>query len=143
MDGRALSGSEDNTVRLWEVETGRCLRVLEGHSGSVLSVAWSPDGRRALSGSEDNTVRLWDIETGRCLRVLEGHSDGVRSVAWSPDGRRAFSGADNGVMRVWDVARLTTARVRHERPRSNTPMRKCFWSATPARVRPGSPCDSR
>ena len=70
---RALSGSSDNTVRLWDVETGRCLRVLEGHSSGVVSVAWSADGRRALSGSNDNTVRLWDVETGRCLRVLEGH----------------------------------------------------------------------
>ena len=51
--------------------------VLEGHSDSVLSVAWSPDGRRALSGADDNTVRLWDVETGGCLRVLEGHSASV------------------------------------------------------------------
>ncbi|HMV85856.1 MAG TPA: TIR domain-containing protein, partial [Blastocatellia bacterium] len=68
----ALSGSEDNTVRLWEVESGRCLRVLEGHTASVLSVAWSGDGRHALSGSSDQTVRLWEVESGRCLRVLEG-----------------------------------------------------------------------
>src|SRR5512135_2205327 len=53
-DGQhALSGSDDNTVRLWEVESGHCLRVLEGHTASVLSVAWSPDGQRALSGSDD------------------------------------------------------------------------------------------
>ena len=90
-------------MRLWDVETGRCLRVLEGHSACVWSVAWSPDGRRALSGADDNTVRLWDVETGRCLRVLEGHSASVWSVAWSPDGRRAFSAAGNGVMRVWDL----------------------------------------
>ena len=73
---RALSGADDNTVRLWDVETGRCLRVLEGHTDR-LSGAWrgSADQRRALSGADDNTVRLWDVETGRCLRVLEGHTD--------------------------------------------------------------------
>ena len=89
---RALTGADDKTVRLWDVETGRCLRVLEGHTDSVWSVAWSADQRRALSGSDDKTVRLWDVETGRCLRVLEGHTDDVWSVAWSADERRALSG---------------------------------------------------
>ena len=103
-DGRlALSGSADNTVRLWEVETGRQVRVLEGHSARVLSVAISGDGRLALSGSQDNTVRLWEVETGRQVRVLEGHSAGVWSVAFSTDGRQAFSSAVNGVLRIWDL----------------------------------------
>src|SRR3954447_26124514 len=98
----ALSGSEDNTVRIWEVDTGRSLRVLEGHSDRVWSVAWSPDGRLALSGSADNTVRIWEVDTGRSLRVLEGHSGTLWSVAWSPDGRLALSAALNGVMRLWN-----------------------------------------
>jgi WD40 repeat protein len=98
-----LSGAGDQTVRLWDVDTGRCLRVLEGHSYRVWSVAWSPDGCRAASGAADHTVRLWDVETGRCVRVLEGHSDGVLSVDWSPDGCRAVSGAADDTVRLWDV----------------------------------------
>jgi GTPase SAR1 family protein len=93
-------------VRLWEVESGRCLRVLEGHTGRVLSVAWSPDGRRALSGADDMTVRLWEVESGRCLRVLEGHAGRVWSVAWSPDGWRALSGADDKTVRLWELSEL-------------------------------------
>ena len=77
MESASSTGSDDQTVRLWDVETGRCLRVLEGHTGIVRSVAWSADQRRALSGSDDKTVRLWDVETGRCLRVLEGHTSDV------------------------------------------------------------------
>jgi small GTP-binding protein len=90
------------------VETGHCLRVLEGHTDKVFSVAWSTDQHRVLSGSGDKTVRLWDVETGRCLRVLEGHSAPVRSVAWSADQRRAFSGDDKGGIRVWDLTKLLT-----------------------------------
>ncbi|HEX2569796.1 MAG TPA: TIR domain-containing protein [Polyangia bacterium] len=100
---RALSGSGDHTVRLWDVGSGRCLCVLEGHSNSVWSVTWSEDGRRALSGSHDHTVRLWDVDSGRCLRVLEGHSHTILSVAWSKDGRHALSGSGDHTMRLWDV----------------------------------------
>ena len=100
---RALSGSDDKTVRLWDVETGRCLRVLEGHTSAVWSVAWSADQRRALSGAQDKTVRLWDVETGRCLRVLEGHTTRSLSVAWSADQRHALSGSDDKTVRLWDV----------------------------------------
>src|SRR5437773_2308660 len=89
-EGRA--SSTDSTVRLWDLESRRSLRVLKGHSNKVWSVAWSPDGRRALSGSAENTW-LWDLEFGRSLLVPEGHSYRVFSVAWSPDSRRALFGS--------------------------------------------------
>lgn len=100
---RALSGGEDTTVRLWEVGTGRCLRVFEGHSARVRTVAWGADQRRALSGSADRTVRLWDVATGECLRILEGHAEFINSVAWSPDQRRALSSSADHTLRLWDV----------------------------------------
>jgi len=89
-DGKLVaSGSEDETVRLWNAATGAPHgEPLEGHSGRVSSVAFSPDGKLVASGSFDGTVLLWDAATGAPHgEPLEGHSDGVRSVAFSPDGK--------------------------------------------------------
>ncbi|MGE0882135.1 MAG: TIR domain-containing protein [Blastocatellales bacterium] len=100
---RALSGSDDKTVRLWEIESGYCVRIFEGHSSRVWSVVWSSDGLRALSGSEDKTVRLWEVETGRCLRVFEGHTKSVECVALSSDGLHALSASWDKTVRLWEV----------------------------------------
>ena len=111
-DGRrALSGSRDRTLRLWDLGTGQRVRTLEGHTSSVLSVAVAPDGRRALSGSWDRTLRVWNLETGQSLRVLEGHTGPVLAVAVTPDGRRALSASDDKTLRVWDLDSGQTIRT--------------------------------
>jgi serine/threonine protein kinase len=93
-DGRrALSGSADRTMRLWNVENGQELRCFTGHRDFVLTVAFSPDGKRAVSAGCDRTVRLWDVQNGQELRCLSGHTDLIWSVAFSPDGRRVLSGS--------------------------------------------------
>jgi hypothetical protein len=91
-DGRrCLTGSEDNTARLWDADSGACLLTFEGHGNRVTSVAFSADGRRCLTGSGDNTARLWDADSGACLLTFEGHGDWVSSVAFSADGRRCLT----------------------------------------------------
>jgi small GTP-binding protein len=100
---RALTGGQDKTVRVWDMETGQCLGVLKGHRGAVWSVAWSTDQRRALSGSVDETVRLWDVDALRCLRVFKGHTGAVRSVAWSADQHYALSGSNDSTLQMWDL----------------------------------------
>jgi len=80
-----------------------CFQTLEGHSSSVLSVAFSPDGSRIASGSDDRTIKIWDAKSGKEIRTLEGHSDWVLSVAFSPDGSRIASGSDDQTIKIWDA----------------------------------------
>ncbi len=104
-DGRYLvSGSEDNTVRVWDWQTPEAApRVLSGHEYTVTSVALSADGRYVVSGSEDNTVRVWDWQTPEAAPcILIGHEDRVSSVAMSANGRYLVSGSEDNTVRVWD-----------------------------------------
>ena len=84
------SGSDDNTVRLWDVATGCSLRAFEGHTSCVTSVAFSPDGLTLASASDDGTIRLWDVATARCLAILLATPEGW--AAFTPDGRYKIGG---------------------------------------------------
>ncbi|KAG0009823.1 hypothetical protein BGZ80_002018 [Entomortierella chlamydospora] len=97
------SGSDDETVRLWEVDTGVCSQIMQGHSDLVKSVTYSPEGDQVASGSDDKTVRLWDVKNGNCIKTLEGHSGKVRCVVYSPKGNQIASGSDDNTARLWDV----------------------------------------
>jgi hypothetical protein len=100
---RALSGSEDGTIRVWDLKSGGELRRLKSNARRILSVAVLPDGRRAISGSDDQTLRLWDLDTGVRLRWLEGRAGAILSVAALPDEGRALTGSDAGIMVLWDL----------------------------------------
>ncbi|EJC98375.1 WD40 repeat-like protein, partial [Fomitiporia mediterranea MF3/22] len=103
-DGKHIvSGSDDETIRIWNVEKGQTIcDPRGGHVDAVWSVAFSHDGTRVASGAADNTIRIW--ESGQCLSVpFEGHDDEVCSVAFSPDGKRVVSGSDDRTIRIWDV----------------------------------------
>ncbi|KAK6971358.1 WD40 repeat-like protein [Favolaschia claudopus] len=81
-DGKHIvSGSHDNTVRLWDAATGEAIgEPLQGHDSAVTSVAFSPDAKHIVSGSDDNTVRIWDAATGQAIREpLQGHGNAVMS----------------------------------------------------------------
>ena len=94
----------DKTIRLWDVNTGKELHILTGHTSMVNSVAFSPDGKTLASSNwHDSTIRLWDVNTGQQFRTLTGHESGVNSVSFSPDGQTLVSGSEDGTIRLWDI----------------------------------------
>jgi WD40 repeat protein len=104
-DGRYIvSGSEDNTVLLWDMSGKQIGQAFKGHTKPIKSVAFSPDGRYIISGSEDNTLRLWDIKGKPIGKLFTGHTKPIQSVAFSPDGRYIVSGSEDNTVRLWDMS---------------------------------------
>jgi len=100
-DGKYIaSGSDDKTVKIWEVETGRELRTLGGHSYDVNSVCYSPDGKYIASSSRDS-IKLWEVATGECIKTLSGNNDNY-SLCYSPDGKYIASSSRDSI-KLWEV----------------------------------------
>jgi WD40 repeat protein len=104
-DGALLASqtSDVHTIKLWDRTTGQELRALKGHTDSVSSVAFSPDGK-ALASRSQNTIKLWEVNTGRELRTMNGPSGSFTSLAFGPDGKMLAAGASNGTITLWDVS---------------------------------------
>ncbi|KAG0315142.1 WD_REPEATS_REGION domain-containing protein [Linnemannia gamsii] len=96
------SGSSDRTVRLWSTSDGNSVLVLQGHTDSISSIAYAPDGQHIMSGSNDTTVRLWDASTGKSLAILTNHTDRVSAVAYASNGLHLVSASWDRTVRVWD-----------------------------------------
>jgi WD40 repeat protein len=104
---RVISGSFDNTLKIWGLEHGIELATLQGHTDAVNAVAITSDGRRIVSGSKDKTLKVWDLERGTELATLQGHTSSINAVAVTPDGRRAISGSGDKTLKIWDLERGT------------------------------------
>ena len=104
-DGKhILTGSWDNSGRIWDVATGKELQRLNGHSAVIFGVAYSPDSKLVATASGDKSVRLWDSTTGKEVRKLDGHTKEVFGVAFSPDGKQIATGSFDGTARIWETA---------------------------------------
>ena len=137
-DGKMLaSSSYDNTVRLWESETGKLLHTFHGHTAWVRSVVWSPDGRLLVSSSDDKTVRIWDIQRGAQIRVLSGHTSWVSYTVWSPNGKRLASVADDGTVRLWDALKGEQLHILDCHANANSD-NSVMWSPSGKRLASGS-----
>jgi WD40 repeat protein len=103
-DGRHVAtGDIRGHVRVWNVRSGAAVE-LNGHSGAIGSLAFSPNGQSLVTASEDETARIWDVSTARSLAELRGHGDIVESAAYAPNGKTVVTSGDDGTIRVWAVA---------------------------------------
>lgn len=97
-----VSGSDDQTLKVWSSETGKCITTLEGHTGGVWSSQLSPEDI-VISGATDRTVRVWQARTGELLHTLYGHTSTVRCLALNGD--QVVSGSRDTSLRLWDISR--------------------------------------
>jgi WD40 repeat protein len=90
-------------IKVYDAQTGQELLSIKGHAGGVMSVVFSPDGKRLASASQDRTVTIWDAQTGQQILALKGHTAPVRRMAYSPDGKRLGTASIDQTMKVWDA----------------------------------------
>ena len=112
----------------------RVLHTLQGHRGSIWSVAWSPDGKQLATGSWDNSIKLWEASTGKLQHTVQGHKNRVHKIAWSPDGKHLASCGWDGVIKIWDGTWLEHTLKGH------SAVAFCIaWSPNGKRLASGSP----
>jgi hypothetical protein len=104
-DGRhVVSASDDQTLKVWELGSGRAVATLAGHTGVVLACAVTPDGRHVVSASQDQTLKVWELGSGRVVATLAGHTAYVSACAVTPDGRHVVSASNDQTLKLWELA---------------------------------------
>ncbi len=117
-DGTRIAAATAKDIWLYDARSGVVLKLLTGHTDSVLTVAFSPSGNILASGASDGTVRGWFVRSGSLFETIEGHEGSVRSVRFSPDGSTLASAGTDKIIRLWDVwtADLKRTLVGHSEP---------------------------
>ena len=102
-DGKTLAcGTNDGSVQIWDVVTGKCLKKLKGHTNRVTRVHYAPDSKTIVSGSRDKTIKVWDMENGTCLQTLKRDFSGGLCVCYAEDGRNIAFTSKN-VVKIWNL----------------------------------------
>ncbi|ONH64644.1 F-box protein MET30 [Cyberlindnera fabianii] len=97
---KVITGSLDNTIKVWNYHTGQCLSTYRGHHDSVLSVDFYK--KSIVSGSADNSIKVWNVELRTCY-AMRGHTEAVNCVKIHPQSMTVFSASDDSTVRMWDL----------------------------------------
>jgi WD40 repeat protein len=100
---KVISTSSDETVRIWDADTGEQENSFEGHSGMTVGLTVSIDGRRIVSGAQDGKIIIWDADTKEIIRCLSHHTNWVLCIRFSPDEKRLASASFDGTLEIWDA----------------------------------------
>jgi WD40 repeat protein len=104
-DGKTLiSGSQDKTIKLWNLETSQEIKTLSGHSDHICSVAYSPNGQILASASKDKTVKLWSVASGKEISSVKCTDSVIYSIAFSPDGKILAAGSGDTTITLFPIA---------------------------------------
>jgi WD40 repeat protein len=98
-----VSASSDQTLKVWELASGRAVATLQGHADWVRACAVTADGRHVVSASSDQMLKVWELASGRELATLQGHAHAVHACAVTPDGRHVVSASADQTLKVWDL----------------------------------------
>ncbi len=106
-----MSGSQDQTLKLWDMDTGCCIKTLQGHQSWIRACAMSCDRKILVSGSSDGMIKLWQVNTGECLQTWQAHTGPVLSLAFNPNQPVFASSGADALVKLWNTSSLKCDRI--------------------------------
>ena len=101
---KIVTGSDDKTAKIWDVNTSNLLKTLKGHNEVISDVEFSPDGTKVVTASYDKKAKIWDVTTGNLLFTLNGHTDSISDSKFSPDGTKIVTASFDNTVKIWNVS---------------------------------------
>ncbi|MFN9835189.1 MAG: WD40 repeat domain-containing protein, partial [Pseudanabaena sp.] len=98
-----VTGSYDQSVKIWDVSTGKCLDTLHKHTNRVWAVAFHPQENLVVSGGDDHAIKIWELHRGKCIKTLQGNSNAIYAIACSNQQNLLASGHEDQTLKLWNV----------------------------------------